>query len=328
MKIAYLEGERKLRIRDERIPEPKEGEVVLRVKVALTDGTDLKAYRRGHHLLGYGPFGHEYSGIIHSIGEGVEGFKEGDEVYGVNTAPCFACRYCKLGKFNFCETLFSDMVVGTYAEYVRIPARVVRRNLFHKPKHLPFETAPILEPFSCVWRAYMKIRELPFRRVLIYGSGSIGAMFYYVLSKHTDEIEIVGRGSWRARYLKEELGMNVVHANELEGRYDLIVDTTGNVQAISGALEFLENSGSLLVFSGVSKGEGIHMDLHEMHYSEWNVLSSFHHTPEDVRGAKEFLEKNHSFFRKLITHRFKLEDINEAFRLLDSGVGLKIAILP
>ena len=128
MRAVYLTN-RGLEIREVEEPKPGYGEVVIKVKYALTDGTDLKAFLWGHPILREGPFGHEYSGIVYSLGEGVEGFRVGDEVFGVNTAPCFKCENCMRGKFNLCENLKKNMVIGSYAEYLLIPQ--IHLNVCH-----------------------------------------------------------------------------------------------------------------------------------------------------------------------------------------------------
>ena len=130
MKSAYLISPNKIEIVEKSIPLLKEGEVLIRIKSALTCGTDLKAYLRGHPLIPMpGPFGHEFSGIIEEIGEGVNGFKKGDAVMLVHTAPCGQCPYCKRGLFNLCEVLTKDMMLGAFSEFI-----VVKMLTFPKAK--------------------------------------------------------------------------------------------------------------------------------------------------------------------------------------------------
>jgi len=98
MKSAYLIKPGRIELVEKSIPDPGEGEVLIRVKSALTCGTDLKAYLRGHPLIPMpGPFGHEFSGVIAEVGSGVNGFKKDEPVMLVHTAPCGECGYCKRG---------------------------------------------------------------------------------------------------------------------------------------------------------------------------------------------------------------------------------------
>ena len=113
-KIAYREVE---------TPVPGPGEVVVRVSTALTCGTDLKAFLRGHPKMPMPTlFGHEFAGDVAFAGKGVRGFREGDAVMAVPTAPCKTCYYCRHEQENLCTTIMDNMVLGAYAEYVKLPA--------------------------------------------------------------------------------------------------------------------------------------------------------------------------------------------------------------
>ena len=110
------------------------GDVLVRVRAALTCGTDVKVFRRGYHARMIVPpalFGHELAGDIVAVGEDVKGFRVGQRVVAANSAPCLECYYCKRGLENLCEDLLFNN--GAYAEYIRIPARIVKRNMYEIP---------------------------------------------------------------------------------------------------------------------------------------------------------------------------------------------------
>src|SRR5690606_29403935 len=122
-------------------------EVRVRIKRALTCGTDVKTYYRGHPKLLKNipsPFGHEFAGVIDAVGPGVMGWAKGDRVVAVNSAPCQNCYYCKVGDYSMCEHL--EFLNGAFADYIVVPARIVQQNLYHIPEHLSYEEAAILEP--------------------------------------------------------------------------------------------------------------------------------------------------------------------------------------
>src|SRR5579864_2890269 len=150
MRQAYLTAPRRIEWRDTPSPHPGPGELLVRVRAALTCGTDLKTYRRGHPKLGFGPFGHEASGDVIAAGEGVETFAPGQAVMWVHTAPCFECDRCNAGFENLCERLFDDIALGAYGDQLLLPARVVGCNVFAKPAGLSYIEAAFLEPLSCV----------------------------------------------------------------------------------------------------------------------------------------------------------------------------------
>src|SRR5512135_3588297 len=143
MKSAILISPGVLEInRKAEVPVPGPGEIVVKVRAALTCGTDIKAYRRGHPKIPLpSPLGHEFSGDIDSVGEGVTGWEIGEPVMAVHSAPCGECPFCRMGRENLCDTVMEEKVLGAYAEYIKLPARVVKRNLFIKPDNLSYAEA-------------------------------------------------------------------------------------------------------------------------------------------------------------------------------------------
>ena len=146
---------------------PGPGEILVKVKCALSCGTDLKFYLRGHPLFKFPmPFGHEFSGVVAEVGADVDRFKPGDELMAAPTAPCGKCFYCGRGQENLCAQIIDTMVMGAYADYLLLPAHVVARNAFKKPACLPVRgsgfagTAVVRSPRpgDCASR---KVRDLP-----------------------------------------------------------------------------------------------------------------------------------------------------------------------
>ncbi len=327
LKAAYLTTDG-IKVVDVPIPEPKSGEIVVKVKVALTDGTDLKAFLRGHHIIGKGPFGHEYSGVVYKVGEGVKEFKLGDEVFGVNTAPCFTCGMCIKNRYNLCLNLKNNMVIGAYAEYLRIPKKVVDINLFHKPHKLPHRVAPMIEPLSCVFQALDKMLKYDFQDVLILGSGSIASMFASVLTLIGKKVSVVGRNSWKLEKIRKNLGIDTFKIDEVKGRFDAVIETTGNKRIWESSFNSVNRGGIVMLFGGLAKGESVKFDAHKFHYEDITILTSFHHTPNSVRKAYNFLLRNWKTLEFLISGEYELFDIETVFNQLSKGKGFKYAIIP
>ena len=130
MKAIRYYAPNDIRYEEIKIPELQEGEILVKVEAALTCGTDVKTFRRGHPVLikkTPSGFGHEFSGIVSKIGENVEKFNIGDRVVCANSAPCGECFYCKKQEYNLCENL--DLLNGAYAQYITVPARIVKKNM-------------------------------------------------------------------------------------------------------------------------------------------------------------------------------------------------------
>jgi len=134
MQAAVLHGRQDVRIEDVPVPRAGHGELIVRVGAALTCGTDLKVFRRGYHARMIVPpalFGHEQAGTVVEVGEGVEGFPNGCRVVALNSAPCGQCYFCQHGQENLCDDLLFNN--GAYAEFIRIPSRIVDKNTLHIP---------------------------------------------------------------------------------------------------------------------------------------------------------------------------------------------------
>ncbi len=147
MIAAVLYGKEHVRIEPVPIPTLGEGDVLVHVKAALTCGTDVKVFSRGYHARMIVPpalFGHEVAGDIVAVSDRVQGFAVGQRVVAANSAPCGRCYYCQRDNSNLCEDLLFNN--GAYAEYIRIPARIVEKNLYEIPTHISYQDAALIEP--------------------------------------------------------------------------------------------------------------------------------------------------------------------------------------
>ena len=181
MTAAVLYGKEDLKIEKVPIPRVGDGEVLVKVQVALTCGTDLKVYQRGYHARMIVPpalFGHELAGVIEEVGAGVTTFKKGQRVVALNSAPCQMCFYCSKHQENLCEDLLFNN--GAYAEYIRVPRRIVEANMLVIPQNVSYEDAAMTEPLACVLRGLHETKVEIGDTVAILGGGPIGLMFVQV----------------------------------------------------------------------------------------------------------------------------------------------------
>jgi L-iditol 2-dehydrogenase len=338
MKQAFLLQPGKIEIRDVPVPEPSDGEVVVKINTALTCGTDLKAYVRGHSLIPMpGPFGHEYSGTIYKAGKGVAQFKEGDDVMGVHSAPCLQCMYCRKRIYNLCETIMEQKALGAFAEYLVLPERVVRQNLFHKPSELRFDLASLLEPLSCVVHPYNKLNMDEIETALVIGAGPIGLMHLAYLKMKGIKV-IVSDFLDQRLDLAADLGASsavipkairsIVDATTGNIGVDLVIECTGQQGVWEKAVNYVRRGGSVVLFGGCPSGTNVSYDAARLHYDELNLMGSFHFTPADVRKAYEIIVDNKLDLSMLISGEYSLQNMEKTFALLEQGVGIKYAVRP
>lgn len=341
MKSLFLTAPGCLEIRDIPSPQPGPGELVVRIRAALTCGTDLKTWRRGHPKIPLpSPFGHEFAGTVTAVGAGVSAFRPGDPVMAVHSAPCGGCFYCRAGQENLCEAVMETKVLGAFAEEILLPAHIVERNLYPKPERLSFEAAAFLEPLACVvYAAHVQ----PLRAgetVMIVGGGPIGLLFVLLArARGAGRIIVAGRRPPRLRQASQ-LGADLVIDVDREdalarvlaatgGRgADQVVECTGRPEVWEISPRLVRKGGRILLYGGCPGGTTATFDTGRLHYDQITLQGAFHFTPRAVAEARELLVSATIDVLPLISGRFPLTQVEIALHLLQAGEGLKYVILP
>ena len=322
-------------------PTPDADSVVVRVKAALTCGTDLKAFVRGHPKFPMPtPFGHEFAGDVVDVGSRVRGVREGDEIMAAPTAPCGRCYYCTREQENLCSQVMETMVHGAYAEYLKLPAHIIETNLYLKPRRLPYSEAALLEPLACVLHALSSVRLRPDDTVVLVGAGAFALLHLLVLrARGLEQIVVVTRGLQRAAHARRLGASHVLtggaeHAREAVlaltgGRgADVVVECTGQLPVWEIAPSLARRGGQVILFGGCPSGSVARFDTGRLHYEQVAIPSPFHFTPRDVRQAYELLGSREFEGRALVSGEYPLEGLGDALARLQRGEGAKFAILP
>jgi L-iditol 2-dehydrogenase len=330
-----------LELRDLPRPRPDPDGVVVRIRAALTCGTDLKTFLRGHPKFPMPMlFGHEFSGEIAELGREVRGLHEGDAVMAAPTAPCGLCYACRREQENLCEQVMPTMVHGAYAEYIKLPAAIVRTNLYAKPAGLPFAEAALLEPLACVLHGLSQVRVRPDDTVVLIGAGAIALLHLLVLrARGVERIVVIARSPQRgaqARALGAYATPAVAAADALEpvlglteGRgADVVIECTGQLEVWETAPQLARRGGQVVLFGGCTAGSVVRFDTGRLHYDQVQVTSPFHFTPRDVRAAYEMLGGGDFGGGALVAGSYPLEGLAEALARQRRGEGAKFAILP
>lgn len=337
MLASYLIKPGILELKETAVPKPSQGEVLVKIKAALTCGTDLKAFLRGHPMIPMpGVFGHEFSGVIADVGKGVRGFKAGDEIMAAHSAPCLKCRYCKKKIYNLCENIMDTKVLGAFAEYILLPAHIVKQNLFHKPANLSFEEAALLEPLSCVVHGMHGLNIKKGDKALIIGTGPIGLLHLSLAKLKGAEVIITGLEHERLN-LAKSLGADMIVApselvNAIDGftnrlGVDFVFECTGQLDVWETSVNYVRRGGTVILFGGVKKGTIVTYDTYRLHYDEITLKGVFHFTPHDVKTAYNLL-KDTLNLSPLISGSYPLKDLHIALNKLSKGEGIKYAIIP
>lgn len=343
MKAVVLHRPGLLKVENREKPRSQRGEVLVRVGVTLTCGTDLKTYKRGHSLVKMPIIlGHEFAGIVEEVGDGVERLKPGDRVVAANSAPCGVCFYCRKSAENLCEKLDEVLLgftwPGAYAEYVVIPKRIVERNTYVIPPHISFEEAAILEPLACVVHGNEAAGITLGDSVAIIGAGPIGLLHLelarlngagriIVFDKAEGRLKIARElGADHVMNVTEEDGIGEVKALTEQRGVDVVIESVGIVETWSTAIKMARKGGTVVLFGGCPSGTNITFDTKSLHYDELTLKGVFHHTPKTVARAFSLITLKKINIESLITDTTKLDGVPQALESMAQGKNIKVAI--
>jgi L-iditol 2-dehydrogenase len=347
MMAAVLHGKEDLRVERVPVPVAGAGEAVLRVAAALTCGTDLKVYRRGYHAaMGKPPmlFGHEVAGVVEEVGAGVTKFKRGDRVVALNSAPCDACFFCKNGQQNLCEDLLFNN--GAYAEFIKIPARIVEKNMLAVPAEMEFAHAALTEPLACVVRGLEESGAKGGDTMIVVGAGPIGLMFMHaaalagvhVIAVVKRDDQIAAAKTFGAEQVVQTMAVAdaVAAARALtpEGHgADIVIEAVATPATWEWAVEMVRKGGVVNFFGGPPSGTKVALDTNRLHYGDITLKASFHHTPATCRAAFDLLQSGRFKCEEYLTGRARLSDVPKVFtgmmtRSEDGKVDIKTVIEP
>jgi len=301
VRALILHGPGDLRLEDIPDPVPGDGEVLLQVEVALTDGTDLTAYRRGHPvLLGElpSPFGHEVCGIDVATGR---------RVVAANSAPCGRCAACRRGQETLCEHLL-PLLNGAYADLLLVPERIASKNLLPVPPGLPPEVAALAEPLACCLHGIDVADVEHGQTVAVVGLGPIGLMLCACVADAGARPVAVGSREER-RALAPSFGAVLADADGA----DVVIEAAGTVETWERALSLVRPGGTVLAFGGLPRDARVAVDPYRIHYEEVRLVGAFHHTPRQFRAALAFLASGAHPFERLVTHEVGLEGVGPLF---------------
>ena len=341
---AVLYGKEQLKVEPVAVPRLGSGDVLVRVKAALTCGTDVKVFRRGYHARMIVPpalFGHELAGDIVSVGSEVRTFRAGQRVVAANSAPCGACFYCKRNLENLCEDLLFNN--GAYAEFIRIPSRIVQRNLYEIPNHVSYQDAALSEPLACVLRGLEESGVNPGDTISVIGLGPIGLMFVR-LAKRVFGARVIAIGRRqqqldRARAMGADETISTADTTDVVGiargmtdgnrGVDVAIEAVGKPETWEIAVNMLRRGGTVNFFGGCPKDTRVDLETNLLHYSEITCKASFHHTPRLIRKALDVVSRGDITARDFVTHEEPLSNLLEVMKYLMSHNGhLKTAIIP
>jgi threonine dehydrogenase-like Zn-dependent dehydrogenase len=346
LKAARYYDVHDIRVEEIDIPEINDNEVLVKVKAAAICGTDLRILNYGHFKIPTGQgriLGHEMSGQVTQVGKNVKGFKAGDRVSVAPNVGCGVCEACKAGYNQLCPDYeaFGISLDGAFAEYMKVTEGAIKGgNMVHIPEELSYEEAAIAEPFSCVYNSWNRLGTKPGDSVLVIGSGPIGSL-HVAMNKLAGATKIIAADLSDVRL--EEIkayGTDLVVNAGREDTVEFVKKVTNglgvNVVITAGshpdmqrqALEATAFHGRINYFGGMPKGkEIVELNTNKIHYKELTVLGTTGSSIKDYNAAINILASKKIDVSNLITGKFDISQIGEAFEYAASGKGMKTLII-
>lgn len=347
MKAAVYYGVRDIRLEEVPTPQIKDREVLIKCRAAAICGTDLRIYNYGHSKIPAGKtfiLGHELAGDVVDVGAKVIGIKKRMRVFIAPNIGCGKCYLCLQGSYHLCSNYQAIGLPfdGGFAEYVRIPEQAVEQGaILEIPEALSYEEAALSEPMACVYNGFKRCPVEPGDTVLIFGAGPIGIM-HIMMTKFAGASKIIVSEISNERLKKAgSLGADVLINSqtqdvekkvleETDGKgVDLIITACPSAQAQKIAPHLASLHGKINFFGGLPRDKDeINLSTNLIHYKELIITGSHGCNTYHCKVALDLQASGKINLKPLITNKFSLGQIKQAFESALTGQGLKTIIYP
>jgi len=338
MRVARLYTIDDIRIEEEAMPEPADGEILVRTRACGICTGDLMGWymKRKAPLV----FGHEPVGEVAKVGRGVNKLREGARVFAHHHAPCGACARCRRGAAVHCET-WRKLAIrpGGMAEYFVVSAASVAADTLELPATLDYKAASLVEPVACVVKSLRRGGVAAGQTVVVIGVGIMGQLHVALASAAGARVIALDRVPFRLQRAKE-LGADAVvdvstndpvqAVRELTGGEmgEVVFVGPGSIDAMETGIALAGADSRVVLFTCSQPDDVLAVRPFDLYFREVSLVPSYSCGPRDTREALQLLEAGKIPVTKLVTHEFGLDRIGEAMRAAaDVGAALKTLVV-
>jgi L-iditol 2-dehydrogenase len=350
MRAAFMTAVNAVEVRDAEEPKPEPAGAILEVEACGICGTDARTFFNGDpRAPAPWVLGHEPVGTLVEVGPEADlppGVNRGDRVFLGSILTCGECTWCVDGFQNLCEhhLLYGyDPFPGAYADYAAVPP-IATKNVIKLPPELPSDLATTADPFACALNGVEQLEIGLGDSVVILGTGPIGCwqavmardrgasrVFVSDVNRERLDVALAVVGSFidDAWVAGDDNGVGEVMSRTGGTGADRISVAAPSKQAQEAALEMAAKRARIVYFAGLPKHDPVSpLDVNQLHYKELVISGAYGATHRQYRITMDYLDRRRDELGRVVTHRFPLERIPEAFETIRSGTGLKMVILP
>jgi L-iditol 2-dehydrogenase len=346
MRVARFYAPGDLRIEETPRPEPRSGELLMRVLACGTCGTDVKILRFGHqHLVPPRVLGHEVAGVVEELGDGTEGFVPGDRMQLIAAIPCGECYECRHRSMSICpnQESIGYHYDGGFADWLVVPAKVMKVGGLNRiSESLSFEEAAVTEPLACVLNGQELARVSSEDVVVVVGAGPIGCLHVRLArARGAGQVVLIERNTQRlelsADRVQPDAAIDVSTEDPIDavlkltdGRgADVVITAAASGRTQEDALQMAARGGRISFFGGLPKDDHfIRCDSNLVHYKELMIVGANGSTPKQNAEALRLIAAGAVPVADLITDRLPLENVHDAIESVQSGNSIKVMITP
>ncbi len=339
MKTVVIDN-KSVKIINTELPKVNKNDVLVKMKSCGICGSDLEKVFGKYGMIS-SRIGHEPTGEIIEIGEGVKNFRIKDRVFIHHHVPCYSCHYCYNEDFTMCEKYQSSNIEPSgLSEYILVPEwNVLRGGLVKLPDNINFNQAALIEPIACCIRSLNKLNMKKADKIAIFGAGPAG-LIHMTLAKHfgASKIILIDINEFRLNFAKNiDSNISTIDLKNIPENVefdkivfsligntgvDISIISTSNLDALVHSLKITRSGGTISLFGVPSKDSDLKIDFNLIYSKELKIIPSYAASEKEIHQTISLLTNNILDIEPLITHKFILDDsfkaLNYAYRAKDA----------
>ena len=333
MNAAIIKRDSNIEIKNIEKPPIGPGDILVEMRACGICGSDVEKVfgKYGQPSM---RLGHEPAGIIREVGSEISNFSVGDRVFTHHHVACYSddCHECNHGNETMCKRYYESNLepCGLADEYIVPEWNVKHGGVLKIPDSMSFEEAAMIEPLACCIRAWNKFTHKNNDSIAILGIGPTGIMHALLAKLYGfEKIFCLDLNEFRLDFAKkfETITINSENTNALkqiksktdDQGVDIVVVSTSSLNALKDAVSFVRKGGTIVMFGVPSKGANVDLDMNEIYSKGITIVNSYAASDFDTKEALEKISNKQINVSQLITHKYNLQECQQAFVHAKSG---------